>query len=127
MNEEIEKHRISIDIFDLDNYIEKLAAKNKMNTLDFKSLLRQEQNYETFKENITKQLIHQRLINTIAGGKLRIASKEDLQIYYQNNKEAFNKLNKFFEKKSYSVKVKKKLSFIGKKILQKTYQEIGLN
>jgi len=53
--------------------------------------------------------------------------KNKISSEVKNHKEAFNKLNKFFEKKSYSVKVKKKLSFIGKKILQKTYQEIGLN
>jgi len=53
--------------------------------------------------------------------------KNKISSEVKNHKEEFNKLNKFFEKKSYSVKVKKKLSFIGKKILQKTYQEIGLN
>lgn len=53
--------------------------------------------------------------------------KNKISSEVKNHKEAFNKLNKFFEKKSYSVKVKKKLSFIGKKILQKTYQEISLN
>jgi len=47
--------------------------------------------------------------------------KNKISSEVKNHKEAFNKLNKFFEKKSYSVKVKKKLSFIGKKILQKTY------
>lgn len=87
--QEIEKHKISIDIFDVDNYMEKLAINNKMNTVDFKSLVKQQQNYETFKENIKKQLIHQKLINAIAGGKLKIASKEDLQIYYHNNEEEF--------------------------------------
>jgi hypothetical protein len=87
--QEIEKHRIHIDIFDVDNYIKKLALNNQMNVLDFKSLVRQQQNYETFKENIRKQLIHQKLISAIAGGKLRIASKEDLQIYYNNHQEQF--------------------------------------
>jgi len=53
--------------------------------------------------------------------------KNKISSEVKNHKEAFNKLNKFFEKKSYSVKVKKRLSFIGKKILQKTYKEIGLN
>ena len=52
--------------------------------------------------------------------------KNKISSEVKNHKEAFNKLNKFFEKKSYSVKVKKKLSFIGKKILQKTYKEMGL-
>ena len=83
------KNRISIDIFDIDNYIEKLAAKNKMNVLDFKSLVKQQENYEQFKEKIKKQLIHQKLISKISNGNLKIASEEDLKIYYENNKEQF--------------------------------------
>ena len=52
--------------------------------------------------------------------------KNKISYEVKNHKEAFNKLNKFFEKKTNSIKVKKKLNFIGKKILQKTYKEIGL-
>lgn len=88
-DQEIEKNRISIDIFDVDNYIEKLAANNKMNVLDFKSLIRQQQNYDMFKKNIEKQLLHQKLVTKIARGKLTVASEEDLNIYYENNKEQF--------------------------------------
>ena len=52
--------------------------------------------------------------------------KNKISSEVKNHKEAFNKLNKFFEKKTNSAKIKKKLNFIGKKILQKTYKEIGL-
>jgi 3-deoxy-D-manno-octulosonic-acid transferase len=52
--------------------------------------------------------------------------KNKISSEVKNHKEAFNKLNQFFEKKTNSIKVKKKLNFIGKKILQKTYKEIGL-
>jgi len=52
--------------------------------------------------------------------------KKKISSEVKNHKEAFNKLNQFFEKKTNSIKVKKKLNFIGKKILQKTYKEIGL-
>jgi len=87
--QELDKHNISVDIFDVDNYIEKLAASNKMNVLDFKSLVRQQQNYTLFKEKIKKQLLHQKLITKIASGKLKIATEDDLKIYYENNKEQF--------------------------------------
>ena len=66
--QELENNRISVDMFDVENYIEKLAARNKMNMLDFKSLVRQQQDYELFKEKIKKQLLHQKLISKIAGG-----------------------------------------------------------
>lgn len=88
-DQSIKENGISVDIFDVDNYIEKLAATNNMNVLDFKSLVRQQQDYEKFRENIKKQLLHQKLVNKIARGKLKIATDEDLKIYYQNNKEQF--------------------------------------
>jgi len=87
--QELSKNKIAVDMFDVDSYIEKLAASNKMNVLDFKALVRQQQNYELFKENIKKQLTHQKLITKIAGGKLAIATSEDVEIYFENNKEQF--------------------------------------
>jgi hypothetical protein len=88
-NQDLKKKHISVDIFDIDNYIGKLAAQNKMNVLDFKSLVRQQQDYKLFKEQIKKQLLHQKLILKIAGGKLKIASSNDIEIFYENNKEQF--------------------------------------
>jgi len=88
-NQEIAKNNISVDIFDVDNYIEKLAAQNKMNTLDFKSLVRQQQDYEEFKKKIEKQLLHQKLIQKIAGGKLNIATDDDINIFYNNNAQQY--------------------------------------
>ena len=64
-----------------------------MNILDFKALVRQQQNYELFKENIKKQLLHQKLIRKVAGGKLKTASSNDIQIYYDNNKEQYKIAN----------------------------------
>ncbi len=87
--QELKKKNISIDIFDIDNHIEKIAAQNKMDTLDFKSLVRQQQNYELFKENIKKQLLHQKLIRKVAAGKLKTASSEDIKIFYDNNQEQY--------------------------------------
>ena len=88
-NQSLTTNRISVDIFDIDEYIEKLAAKNKMNILDFKSLVRQQEDFTLFKAKIKKQLLHQKLITKIASGKLVIATEDDLKIYYENNKEQF--------------------------------------
>jgi len=82
-------NKVGVDIFDVDNYIEKIAANNKMNVLDFKSLVRQQQDYTLFRKNIEKQLIHQKLIAKIARGKLKVATEDDMKIYYENNKEQF--------------------------------------
>ena len=40
-----------------------------------------------------QQLLHQKLIQSIAGGKLKIASKEDLKIAFQNNEEEYQIAN----------------------------------
>lgn len=87
--QEIRKNNVTVDIFDIENYIERLAAQNKMDTLDFKALVRQQQNYELFKEQIRKQLKHQKLIKRIATGKLVIANDEDMKRFYDNNIEQF--------------------------------------
>jgi len=112
-DQEIEKNNISIDLFDVDNYIEKLAANNKMNVLDFKSLVRQQQNYDKFRENIKKQLLHQKLITKIASGKLKVANEEDLTIYYENNKVQF-KIADTIEVIAYVSKNKNELSKLKK-------------
>ena len=88
-NQAISDNNIGVDIFDVDNYIEQLAANNKMNVLDFKSLVRQQQDYTLFRQKIKKQLIHQKLVAKIARNKLKVASEEDLKIYYENNKTQF--------------------------------------
>lgn len=88
-NQEIKKNNVSVDIFDVDNYIAKLAASNNMKPLEFKALVRQQQDYNAFIESIKKQLTHQKLIRKVAGGKIKIATDDDLKIYYENNKEQF--------------------------------------
>jgi len=88
-NEELKNNNITVDIFDIDNHIEKLAIQNKMSVLDFKSLVRQQQNYELFKAQIKQQLLHQKLIQSVARGKLKIATNDDLKIYFDNNQEEF--------------------------------------
>lgn len=88
-DQEIKKNKISVDIFDVDNYIAKLAAQNNMQPLEFKSLIRQQRDYDAFIETVKQQLMHQKLIRKVAGGKIKIATDEDLKIYYENNKEQF--------------------------------------
>lgn len=92
-NQQLKKNNITVDIFDVDDQIEKIAARNNMNVLDFKSLVRQQQNFDTFKEQIKKQLLHQRLIRKISGGKLKVASDADMKIFYENNKEQYEIAN----------------------------------
>jgi len=93
--QELKKYNINVDIFDIDDYIEKLAKQNHMSVLDFKSVIRQQQNYDLFVEQIKKQLLHQKLIKRIATGKIKIATPEDIEIFYKNNQEQFKVANSF--------------------------------
>lgn len=92
-NQEIKKNNVSVDIFDIDNYIERLAAQNKMSTLDFKALVRQQQNYDAFEAKIREQILHQKLVKKIATGHLKIATDDDIKIYYENHKNQYRLAN----------------------------------
>ena len=82
----IVKYNIDVDIFDVDDYIEKLAKSNKMSLFEFKNAVKQQQNYDRFKIQIKNQLKLQKLISKIAMNKIVRATNEDLNIYYNNNK-----------------------------------------
>jgi len=110
-NQEIKKNNVSVDIFDIDNYIDRMAAQNKMSTLDFKSLIRQQQDYDTFEKKIKEQLLHQKLVRKIATGNIKIATEDDIKIYYENNKDQFTLANQI-EVVAYVSKNKKLLQEI---------------
>lgn len=88
-DQQVKKENVSVDIFDVDEHISKLAAQNRMSLLEFKSIIRQQQDYNQFVADIKKRLIHQQLIKKIARGNIKIATDDDIQIYYENNKQQF--------------------------------------
>jgi len=92
--ESLEKFNIAVDSFDIDNYIENLAKSNNMSMYQFQNAVKQQQDYDTFKEEIKNRLKHQKLISSIASNKIIRASDEDLEIYYNNNKELFKVANR---------------------------------
>jgi hypothetical protein len=92
-NQEVKKNNVSVDIFDVNNYIENLAAQNKMGALEFKSLVRQQQDYDAFEKKVKEQLLHQKLVRKIATGNIKIATEDDIKIYYENNKEQYTLAN----------------------------------
>ena len=109
----VDKYKISVDSFDIENYLEKLAKSNKMSAFEFKSAVRQQEDYDQFIEKIRLQLRHQKLINAIAANKLIIAKEEDLKIFYENNQPLFQRA-KTIEAIHYSSKDKKILELLKK-------------
>ncbi len=86
----VEKHNITADVFDVNNYLEKLAASNGMDLYTFKSIIKQKYNDYDRYENQTKQLIiRQKLTDKLVRGNLKIANEKDLKIYYENNTSMF--------------------------------------
>ncbi len=89
-NQELEKQGISVDIFEVNNYLEKIAASNGMDLYAFKSVIRQKnKNYEEFEAQTKKELLKRKLIDKLVRGNLAIATEEDLKIYYDNNQNMF--------------------------------------
>lgn len=86
----IEKFNITADIFDVNNYIDQLAKTNGMDTYDFKSIIKQKySDYSIFEEEAKKIVIRQKLIKEIIKGQLKIATEEDMKIYYEKNLKDF--------------------------------------
>jgi hypothetical protein len=90
-NQELAKQNINVDIFELNNYLEKMAATNGMDLYAFKSILRQKnKNFEEFEAQTKKELLKRKLADKLVRGNIAIATEEDLKIYYDNNQNMFS-------------------------------------
>jgi len=87
--QQLKKYNIDISLLDIDNYLEKLASSNNMNLLDFKMIIRQQQDYNDFIKKLKQQLTHQALVKKISQGNLKVVSDDDMKIYYENHKEQY--------------------------------------
>lgn len=87
----VEEHNITADIFDVNNYLEKIAASNGMDLYTFKSLIKQKyQDYNAYEEQTRQQIIRQKLTRKLVRGNIKIANEDDLRIFYDNNKNLFS-------------------------------------
>jgi parvulin-like peptidyl-prolyl isomerase len=93
-NQLVKKNNITADIFDVNNYLEKVAASNGMDLYTFKSIIRQKYDYKKYEENTKNLIIRQKLTRTLVRGNIKIATDEDLKIYYENNKNMFRAASK---------------------------------
>lgn len=86
----VKKNNITADVFDVNAYVEKLAASNGMDLYSFKSIIKQRySDYSVFEEEAKKAVIRQKLLSKIVKGRLKIANDEDMKIYYENNQDKF--------------------------------------
>jgi len=88
--QELNKQNISVDVFDTNKYLEKLAAANGMDLYSFKSLIKQKyKNTGIFDEEIKQRILKEKLTQRLLRGNLSVATQEDMQLYYENNKNKF--------------------------------------
>jgi hypothetical protein len=121
--QQLKKYNIVVDDFDIDRYLEKLAQQNNMSLFAFKNAIKQQQDFNAFKAQITQQLKHQKLVSSIASNKLSNATDEDIKIYYENNKEQF-KVAKTLDVIHYTTKNKSALENIKNNPMM---QQTGVN
>lgn len=89
-NQLVRKNNISADIFDVNNYLEKIAASNGMDLYTFKSIIKQKyKDYDRYEEQTRQLIIRQKLTDKLVRGNLKIADEKDLEIYYENNISKF--------------------------------------
>jgi len=93
---EIKKQGISVDGFEVDQHIEKLAINNQMSTYDFLNMLRSK-NIDTleYKEEIKKKLQRDKLYQKIVRDKMKQLSDGELLAYYNENQNEFSQAASF--------------------------------
>jgi len=91
----VKKNHIAVDTLDINNYLRKVATLNGMNLYTFKSILKQKyEDYGKYERNVKKLITKQKLTNKLVRGNIKIATQEDLKIYYENNKDMFKYASK---------------------------------
>jgi parvulin-like peptidyl-prolyl isomerase len=87
---QIKKLGIDADMFEIDDYIAKLAKQNNMSQFDFLQTLRdQKVNIDDYRKDIKTKIKRDKLYNKIIQEKVGEISEEDLENFYKTNKEKF--------------------------------------
>lgn len=93
---EIKKQNISVDAFEVDQYIENLAISNKMNQYDFLAMI-QSKNIEIaeYKEDVKSKIKREKLYKKIVSTKMQQLGESELQAYYNENAGEFSQAASF--------------------------------
>ena len=93
---EIKKLNISIDAFEVDQYIENLAISNNMNQYDFFNMI-QSKNIDIaeYKEDVRTKLKREKLYKKIVNNKMQQLNEGELLAYYNENGNEFSQAKSF--------------------------------
>ena len=86
---EIKKRGISVDDFEIDEAMEKIAKRNNLTLFEFKNILMQRGELNKFRENLKNNLLKQKLFASIVNSKLKI-TPEEIKNYYKTHKDEFS-------------------------------------
>lgn len=93
---EIKKLAISVDNFEVDQYIENLAISNNMNQYDFLEMLRSKNiNITEYKDDLKKKLQRDKLYKKIVSTKMQQANENELRTYFDENQGEFSQAAAF--------------------------------
>ncbi|MGM0520452.1 MAG: peptidylprolyl isomerase [Campylobacterota bacterium] len=105
----VKQNNITADVLEVNSHIEKLAASKGMDVYSFKSIVRQQfASYEDFEKQAKDAVIREKLISKVVQGNIKVATTEDMKLYYENNIDEF-KAPKTVEVTQYSSKNRQEL------------------
>lgn len=88
--QEIKKFNITVMEDEVSDYMNQLAKANNMSLEDFKRVVKREKSdYNTFLEDVKTKILNRKFISQLVMGKLKIATDEDMQLFYENNMAQF--------------------------------------
>lgn len=94
--QELAKHNISVSMFDMNEYLERVAASNGLELYAFKAIVKQKyEDYSIFEEETKKRILRDKLVQKLVRGNIKIATQEDLELFYNNNKGEFASASRF--------------------------------
>jgi len=86
---EIKKRGISVDDYEIEEAMSKIANKNNMSLFEFKNILMQRGELKQFKEKLKQNLLREKLFSQIVNSKLKI-TPEEVKSYYETHKNEFS-------------------------------------
>jgi len=93
---EIKKQSITVDSFEVDQYIENLAISNNMSQYDFLNMIRSKNiDVSEYKEDLKKKLQRDKLYKKIVSTKMQQMGDGELQAYYNENLNEFSQAGSF--------------------------------
>ncbi len=95
-DQEIEKHGVFLLDSEYEAYLNNLARQNGMSTDDFKAVIaKQYGSYQLFEMQTRNKMLNEKMIQAVARGNIKIATDEDMKIFYDKNKEQFSSASVF--------------------------------